>query len=679
MKKVLTLFLSLFWLGFPCQLYSQEGGARELFSRGHTLFSQGDLSQAEELFLKTLDLNSPLEDYSLHSLAVISFSRGDLGRARDYLSKLKQRFPRSVWVPHAELQLTKISLAEKNYDQAMDQLQALRTQTAKREIYAEALYLLGQIREVKGELTQAYSLYQELRHTSPPSPWAAEARKEVKRLRERHQDLFSLTTPNALSDEGELLLREREYQEAEAVYRKLLDLVSHGSLRPRFLMALANVYRGARKREAAIPVLTEIVQEYPESPEASNALYRLAEIYWNRDDNLKALDHFTQLKERYPKSSFVDDAYFASARIYESLGRPEEARRIYQRFSKRFPNSQHREEAAWRLAWIHYLQADYARAYTAFKRLAAGKGKERYKTAALYWQARTAERMGRPDEAKQTFLEILNGQEENYYMGPAARRLQKMGVAFAEKEASKSNLFPGAVPPLSPDRSFHLSRAQELAEISLNQLAVAELDAIKNQNSGDLPVKLLLMREYARNGAYARSVALAYQIYHPSDELYRYRYPLAYWETIQKMAEERGLDPYLILALIRQESLFDPKALSPASAFGLMQLLSSTAARAATQLGLPSPQRDKLFDPDLNLTLGTHHFKELLQRYSNNLVKAIAAYNAGESAVARWERQISAEDEEEFIERIAYGETHLYVKLVLRNHRIYRKIYDNQK
>jgi soluble lytic murein transglycosylase len=330
------------------------------------------------------------------------------------------------------------------------------------------------------------------------------------------------------------------------------------------------------------------------------------------------------------------------------------------------------------LAWIHYLQADYGRAYTAFKRLAAGKGKESYKTAALYWQARTAERMGRPDEAKQTFLEILNGQEENYYMGPAARRLEKMGVAFAEKEASKSSLFPGGNPPLSTDRSFHLSRAQELAEISLNRLAVAELDAIKNQNSGDLPLKLALMREYARNKAYARSVALAYQIYHPSDELYRYRYPLAYWETIQKMAEERGLDPYLILALIRQESLFDPKALSPASAFGLMQLLPSTAARAATQLGLPSPQRDKLFDPDLNLTLGTHHFKELLQRYSNNLVKAIAAYNAGESAVARWERQISAEDEEEFIERITYGETRLYVKLVLRNHRIYSRIY-NQK
>jgi soluble lytic murein transglycosylase len=218
-----------------------------------------------------------------------------------------------------------------------------------------------------------------------------------------------------------------------------------------------------------------------------------------------------------------------------------------------------------------------------------------------------------------------------------------------------------------------------LAAVSLNHLAVFELNAIKNLGNHDLPLKLALIREYARNQAYARSVALASEIQQSSEELHRYRYPVAYWETIQKKAAEREVDPYLILALIRQESLFDPRALSPASAFGLMQLLPTTAARAAKQLGLPAPSQQRLYDPELNLTLGIYHLKELLLRYSNNVVKAIAAYNAGENAVIRWERQISTEDEEEFIERITYGETRLYVKLVLRNHAIYRKLYDGQK
>jgi soluble lytic murein transglycosylase len=172
-------------------------------------------------------------------------------------------------------------------------------------------------------------------------------------------------------------------------------------------------------------------------------------------------------------------------------------------------------------------------------------------------------------------------------------------------------------------------------------------------------------------------VSLANQIQMPYADLERYRYPLAYWDTVQKTAEERGIDPYLVLALIRQESLFDPKALSSAFAYGLMQLLPSTATRTASQLGLPSPQPEKLFEPDLNLNLGIYHLKELLQLYPGDPVKAIAAYNAGQNAVARWERQIVTDDPEEFVERIPYGETRLYVKLVLRNHLNYRRIYGN--
>ena len=188
---------------------------------------------------------------------------------------------------------------------------------------------------------------------------------------------------------------------------------------------------------------------------------------------------------------------------------------------------------------------------------------------------------------------------------------------------------------------------------------------------------MTLIQEYVRNRGFDRSVKLAYQLYDPSGELKHYSYPLAYWETVQKNAVKRGLDPYLVLALVRQESLFDSQALSPASAFGLMQLLPSTAGQEAKRMGLPPPEIEKLYDPDLNIILGTQHLKGLLQIYSNNIVKAVAAYNAGKNAVDRWERKLSALDQEEFIERITYRETRLYVKLVLRNYWIYKNLYDN--
>jgi soluble lytic murein transglycosylase len=677
MKKLFALFLCLF-CALPLPLYSQGDETREAFSKAHQLFSQGSLAEAEELFLKTLDRGFLLEDYSLYFLGAISFSRGNLEVSRAYFSRLKESFSQSVWSVHADLQLARISLAEKDYRRAAETLRPLRSGAARKEISNEALYLLAQTHQGQGELNRSHSLFQELRKLSPLSPWAAKARDEVRRLREEHPQLFGLRA-EALSQEGELLLREREYQEAERAYRKLLELVPEGPLRPRFLMGLASVHLGSRKRQAAIPVLTEIIEKYGASADAPNALHRLAWIYWNRDENLTALDHFQQLKERYPQSAYVDYAHFASARIYESLGRAEEALEIYRDFPKKFPGSPLREEARWRLAWIHYLRGNHRRARAAFTALAQDKAGERYKAAALYWQARSAEKMGQAEEAKRIYLRILNGEDESYYTAPAARALEKMGHAVEQTKAENSKPLPEAAALLGPERSFHLSRAQELARISLSHLAVGELDEIKMPGSDDLPLRLMLIREYARNNAYSRSVALASQIPHPSDDLKRHRYPLAYWELIRKIAKERNLDPYLVVALIRQESLFDPKALSPASAFGLMQLLPSTAARAAAQLGLPRSRPEKLFEPDLNLALGTHYLKELLQRYSNDAVKAIAAYNAGENAVARWEKQLPAEDEEEFIERIPYGETRLYVKLVLRNHRIYQRLYPDAK
>jgi soluble lytic murein transglycosylase len=107
-----------------------------------------------------------------------------------------------------------------------------------------------------------------------------------------------------------------------------------------------------------------------------------------------------------------------------------------------------------------------------------------------------------------------------------------------------------------------------------------------------------------------------------------------------------------------------------------MQLIPATAARVAVRLGLPPPSQERLFDPEINLTLGTQYLKELLERYSNNWHKALAAYNAGEAAVDRWEREIGTDDIEEFVEQIPYVETRGYVKLVLRNHRIYKRLYE---
>ena len=127
----------------------------------------------------------------------------------------------------------------------------------------------------------------------------------------------------------------------------------------------------------------------------------------------------------------------------------------------------------------------------------------------------------------------------------------------------------------------------------------------------------------------------------------------------------------LVLGLIRQESQFDPDAASPAAAFGLMQLLP----RTATQLAGTEIRPHDLVDPATNVRLGSVYVRQLLDRYDGDVVKVLAAYNAGEDAVRKWEQRSGAADSEEFVENISYRETRRYVKLVLGNVRRYRRLY----
>ncbi len=678
MNKVLILLFHLFWLTHPGVIDSATEPPRDPFSKAYALFEQGKLTEAEPLFRKSLDQKTILEDYNLYFLGVISFSRDSFDQARDYFGRLKNDFTRSVWLYDTNFHLAKISLKEGEPHQAIELLNSLGSRRVGEPLFTEALTLLGQTYEEQGDPKRAFESYQRLRATFPLSAWAGRAKKEARKLREQFPVLLGAEKLGPLLKEAEILLGELDYSEAEKIYRTLPGLDAKKSVQFSSLMGLAEVYRRARKRDQEKEVLHQIVREYPQTPEAAEAFYRIAEIFWNQGKNREALTGFKKLRERYPESPNIDHAEFARGRIYESLKIPSEAIQIYRNFPKNFPRSRWGAQATWRLAWIHYLAADYDEAHAAFKRLATGKYPEHYRTGARFWQARTAERLGNREEAKGLYRQILSRTGDSYYKGPSRNALRRLGEVVEKRKPADGKTLPNLTVPANQSLSFHLARAQKLSDLSLHPFAVAELDRVRDQTGKDSSLRMMLIEQYARNQGYDRSVALAIQFGNSSEEFRQYRYPLAYWEIIKKEAAQRELDPYLILALIRQESLFDPEAISPASALGLMQLLPSTAGREAANMGLLYPGPEKLFDPDLNLRLGIHHLQRLLDIYPNSLAKALAAYNAGRRPVNRWKKRFASLDEEEFIERIPYRETRGYVKLVLRNYWIYKELYDNQ-
>jgi soluble lytic murein transglycosylase len=197
-------------------------------------------------------------------------------------------------------------------------------------------------------------------------------------------------------------------------------------------------------------------------------------------------------------------------------------------------------------------------------------------------------------------------------------------------------------------------------------------------------VQFMLADVYVRGGEPFKANGVLQRVFRPfvrhggmniPPRFWQILFPLPYWETVRAEAERRGLDPYLVASIIRQESGFEPSTVSNAGAVGLMQIMPEEASRIAAAASLGGVSRDDLFDPAKNIAVGAAEYSQKLALMNGNQTLAIASYNAGEAAVQQWADKTPIADRDLFIESIPYAETRLYVKTVTRNQFEYRRIY----
>ena len=659
----------LMWL-FVAPVHAATGAEAE-FVRAFRHYSDGDHSRAEALFRRALaDTTLVLGDYALYYLGRIASETGKHDEARGYLKRLKKSFPKSIWALEASFLRVELDLTQKRYQAAIRGAAALKKTASGREARARAAYYLGRAHEAVGKDRQAHAFHQEARRRAPRSTWDSRARERVRELRRENPKRFGFRNADAMLREARQLQRERDYPAAADLYQRILRETNFRRLS---LEGLAEVYRKMRLRDEEEQVLRRYVRHYPKRAEAGTALARIATIQWNRNDNAGALKTLGEFRKKYPGHLRRRFAVYVIGRIHETMGQWEAAIRTYRLlFAKEHRYSRFRNDAAWRLAWIHYRRSDHSAARALFHEIAGRRGN--LKVAATFWEARTAEKQKELVTAGRLYRRVVRKDPESYYAVLASRRLAGLGVTLPDPLSPKRPRQKAGAPRLDARARFHLDRARALARLGLDQLAHPELDRVRRHAKLSTGLKLLLMREYARAHAYHRSLSLAQQS-PPSPETLRLRYPLAHWDAVRRHAAANGLDPYLVLSLMRQESMFKPGAVSSANALGLMQLLHETARNEASLMGLPAPEARQLFDPELNIRLGVHHLKGLLEHHAHSEAKALAAYNAGKKAVERWTRNSASTEDVEFVERISYRETRRYVKAVLRNYHAYRKLY----
>lgn len=153
-------------------------------------------------------------------------------------------------------------------------------------------------------------------------------------------------------------------------------------------------------------------------------------------------------------------------------------------------------------------------------------------------------------------------------------------------------------------------------------------------------------------------------------------YPTKYSEYVEKYSEENNLDKYLVYAIIKAESNFNPNVKSNADARGLMQLMEETAVERSNAIEGTEVEAYDLYDPETNIKLGTSYFAYLMGLYDNNIVLAIIAYNAGLGNVEKWIKDGVIKADGSDIENIPYKETENYVRKILRDYQMYLKLYE---
>ena len=234
-----------------------------------------------------------------------------------------------------------------------------------------------------------------------------------------------------------------------------------------------------------------------------------------------------------------------------------------------------------------------------------------------------------------------------------------------------------------PSDELHVQKAELLGNGGLVDFAVRELQAAAATDGGSwAPAETAQL--YVETGHYDRAIEymkhsapnyFALDIPDLPRKYWEALFPKPYWSDLKRSSAANGLDPYLVASLIRQESEFNPNAVSRANAVGLMQLLPKTGKAVAKEVKLKRYSASQLYTPAVNMQLGTRYFRGMVDRFGGSFEYALAAYNAGSDRVDEWLAQGKYRDPQEFVESIPFTETREYVQAILRNASVYKQLY----
>ena len=666
---------------FPRRTTDRPESAPLKFARAAQMIDHGDFASGLTL-LSTVDLSgTPLDAYARYYRAVALIGLSRLPEATILLDSLAAEtgadatgyvFGEAIPIRRAELEV-----ARQDARDAVDMLDALTKQpglTSPEDVWLR----LGRAAEATGDRDKAIAAYRKVYYEFPLSQQAFDAQSLLSRIDTSSlNDRFKLELARA-----ERIFNARRWAQARAGFESI-GAIATGDDKELVALRLAECDYYLDRFRASRDALRPFLKSASRKAEARFFSLTATRALGDADSYVSEA---RALVDEFPDSTWAAETLNNLASHYLIADDDAMADEVFKELWLRFPQSRYAERAAWKIGWWAYKNGRFADAAQAFDGGAAAFPRADTRPAWLYWSGRAHDQMGEAVVANERYRLEVTDYQNSYYGRLAARMLDSRGEPQAP---STMTITPAATTVQIPTAPV----VRQLVALEMYDAALKELQYAQRAWGDSPPIEATIAwirHEQAQNEsanerfdhlrgainimkrAYPQYLAAGGEDLPPA--VLEVIFPLDYWPLIEKYSKANDLDPYLMAALIAQESTFTADVRSSANAYGLMQLLPATGRRYAQRLSIRPFSSNALVTPETNIRLGMAYFKELVDRFGGAQY-ALASYNAGDSRVSQWLAERPGLPQDEFVDDIPFPETQNYVKRILGTAEDYRRLY----
>ena len=660
------------------------------FLRGYSYYSAQNYPAAvEALDAQAISATTSLGDYGFFYRAESeAASDGKSGARRDY-GAVYEKHPDSLKAREARLRAAAMAVSLGDPGSAIKDL-ARMVQTND----ADAGYITAQAYEAMGKTDQAVERYRRIYYELPASGASVQAEARLVALNASPKE-----NPGSFQQErsrADALFEARQYADGAAAYEQLVARFPEADRIDDVHLRRGVCLLNARQPALAIAELARVGDRSAEL--RAEAMFHRADALRRANRVAESSVLVDQLLGQYSKTRWAQEALYSLITYLNKQGRDAEAAGRYRQLLASFPNSQYAPEASYNLGWFAYKSKSYADAARILEQhLASYRSPDtRFIGEAGLWAAKSEERLGHRSRALALY-DLVNERYRYGYHGYVAG-LRSAALRKSEPPLKPEQPAPGSllesiranVTYIEPIRetadgseSARFAKANDLEVIGLGEFAVRELNKALEVSPSSPRINLRLAQLYSRRGENFQATLVLRKGY---PDVYSYResdmpreaweifFPIVAWGAIKEEARRYGIDPYIVAGLIRQESVFNPNAISRAGARGLMQVMPATGQLVSKRQGNGTITAADLYNPALNIKLGMNYLAQVMGQFGR-IEYAAAAYNAGPSRAQRWIAERGSMDIEDWIESIPFSETRGYVQGVLRYAANYRRLY----